>query len=69
MTLSHIHDTNPLETAFATRKRWMGCALAISLMLHLLAVVFIIAAGSTIRNTPVISGILIDNVALFPAIS
>jgi hypothetical protein len=69
MTHSQILDTNPLETAFVLRKRWMGCALAISLMLHLLAVVFIIAAGSTISNTPVISGILVENVALTPAIS
>jgi len=42
--------------------------LAISLMLHLLAVVFIIAAGSTGRSTPVISGMLVENVALSPAI-
>jgi TonB-like protein len=69
MTHSQILDTNPLETAFVPRKRVMGYALAISLMLHLLAVVFIIAAGSTIRNTPVISGMLVENVALSPAIS
>jgi hypothetical protein len=69
MTLSQILDTNPLGTAYVHRKRWMGCALAISLMLHLLAVVFIIAAGSAIRNTPVIYGILVENVALSPAIS
>lgn len=69
MTLLQRDDTNPLETVFIPRKRWMGCALAISLMLHLLAVVFIIAAGSTIRNTPVMGGILVENVALSPAIS
>jgi protein TonB len=69
MTLTQILDINPLGTAFVHRKRWMGCALAISLMLHLLAVVFIIAAGSAIRNTPVINGFLVENVALSPAIS
>ncbi|MGD0585897.1 MAG: TonB C-terminal domain-containing protein [Oryzomonas sp.] len=69
MTHSHILDTDPLVTAFVLRKRWMGYALAISLMLHLLAVVFIIAAGSTTKNTPVISGILVENIALSPAIS
>jgi periplasmic protein TonB len=69
MTHSQILDTNPPETAFVPHKRLMGYALAISLMLHLLAVVFIVAAGSTIRNTPVISSILVENVALSPAIS
>jgi len=69
MIFSQMLDTNPLGTAFVHRKRWMGCALAISLMLHLLAVVFIIAAGSAIRNTPVISGILVESVAPSPAIS
>ncbi|MDR3579836.1 MAG: TonB C-terminal domain-containing protein [Oryzomonas sp.] len=69
MTLSQILDTNPLGASYVHRKRWMGCALAISLMLHLLAVAFIIAAGSTIRNTPATSGILVENVALSPAIS
>lgn len=69
MTFSQILDTNPMETAFVPRKRWMGFALAISLMLHLLAVVFILAAGSTIRNAPVISGMLVENVALSPTIS
>jgi len=47
----------------------MGYALAISLMLHLLAVVFIIAAGSTVRSTPVISGMLVEDVAFTPTIS
>jgi len=69
MTLSQIFDSNPLGSAYVHRKRWMGCALAISLILHLLAVVFIIAAGSAIRNTPVTSGLLVENIALSPAIS
>ena len=69
MTLSQLLDTNTPATASVPRKRWMGCALAISLMMHLLAVVLIIAAGSAVRNTPVISGILVENVVLPPAIS
>lgn len=62
-------DTNPPQTASMSRKRWMWCALAISLMLHLLTVVCIIAAGSAIKNTPDISAILIENIAPTPAIS
>jgi len=69
MTIPHTFDSNLLGTASVHRKRWLGCALAISLMLHLLAVVFIIAAGSAFRSSPVISGILVDSVALSPAIS
>jgi protein TonB len=69
MIFSQILDTNPLGAAYVHRRRWMGCALAFSLMLHLLAVVFIIAAGNTIRNTSAISGILVENVALSPEIS
>jgi protein TonB len=69
MTLSQILDSNPLGAAYVHRKRWMGCALAISIMLHLLAVIFIIAAGSTTSPPPVVSGILVENVTLSPAIS
>jgi len=69
MIPSNIIDTNTPETANVPRKRWMGCALAISLMMHLLAVVLVVAAGSVIRSAPVISGIQVENVILSPAIS
>ena len=62
-------DTHALETACDPRKRWMGYALATSLMLHLLAVVFIFAAGDAVRSIPAVSGILVENVTLAPAIS
>ncbi len=69
MTHSQMPDTPSPETAITLRKRWMGYALVISLMLHLLAVAFIIAAGGAIRNRPIINGILVENIALAPAIS
>ncbi|KAA0888157.1 TonB C-terminal domain-containing protein [Oryzomonas rubra] len=69
MTHSYIPDTPEPETAFAPHKPWMGYALATSLMLHLLAVVFIFAAGDAVRSIPAVSGILIENVTFAPTIS
>lgn len=69
MTHSYIPDTPEPETAFASHKPWMGYALATSLMLHLLAVVFIFAAGGAVRSVPAVSGILVENVTFAPTIS
>ncbi|WP_168206020.1 TonB C-terminal domain-containing protein [Geobacter sp. FeAm09] len=63
-----MSDSQTLETAFDPRKRWMGYALATSLMLHLLAVVFMFAAGGAVRSMPAVSGILVENVTFAPAI-
>lgn len=68
MTHAQVPDNTSPVTAIVLRKRWMGYALAISLMLHLLAVVFIIAAGNAIGDAPAISGILVEDVTLTPAI-
>lgn len=64
-----MSDTPAPETAFPPRKPWMGYALATSLMLHLLAVVFIFAAGGAVRSIPAASGILVENVTFAPTIS
>ncbi|GFE60523.1 hypothetical protein AOG2_11110 [Geobacter sp. AOG2] len=69
MMHSQMPDTLSPEIGSPPRKRWMGYALVISLMLHLLAIVFIIAAGSATRRAPVISGILVESVPLTPIIS
>ncbi|KAB0668813.1 TonB C-terminal domain-containing protein [Oryzomonas sagensis] len=69
MAHSYIPDTPEPETACAPHKPWMGYALATSLMLHLLAVVFIFAAGGAVRSIPAVSGILVENVTFAPTIS
>lgn len=66
MIHSQMFDTLAPEAALASRKRWMAYALAISLMLHLLVIAFIIAAGSAAPNTQVINGILVEEIALSP---
>jgi hypothetical protein len=69
MTQPDLFDIHAPETAFAPRKRWMGYALALSLMLHLLAVAFIVAGGSAVHTIPAVSRILVDSVTFAPIIS
>lgn len=66
MTPIQTEDNPSTSVAISPRKRWMGIALATSLMLHLLAIVFIFAAGSRIQGNAEIIGILLDDVSVAP---
>jgi protein TonB len=59
-------ENSSAEVTATPLKRWMGYALATSIMLHLLAVIFIVAAGSGTRGDSETIGVLLKDIPLAP---